>query len=483
LGVQKNVLGSRVTGAGGSWLEVGFEWLLFVRYEALLFVCFWFTVATIDGLAVDGRWLWLRLTGRGHAMRMSPGVEALELNGRAAVFVPAWQEAEVIGPMIAHTLRAWSQRELRLYIGCYGNDVATVAAAIAAAGKDPRVRIVVHGVEGPTTKADCLNRLYRALCSDEARSGVRFRSVVLHDAEDMVHPAGLVAIDRALDYADYVQLPVRPELQPHSRWVAGHYADEFLEAHTKDLVVRDNLRAALPAAGVGCGFSRIMLEKLSRMGRASVGQGPFAAECLTEDYELGVLVTRAGGKGRFLRLRDSEGALIATRSFFPAGFDEAVRQKTRWIHGIAFQGWERLGWHLRPVEVWMTVRDRRGPLTAMILAIAYVQIFLEGVVLLAGASGVHASAPIPPHVAVILKVNFLFFGWRAALRYAFTAREYGKLEGLRAVLRIPIANIIAIISGTRAFANYLRSFSGDPVRWDKTVHDAHPAALNPPVVG
>ena len=35
-------------------------------------------------------------------------------------------------------------------------------------------------------------------------------------------------------------------------------------------------------------------------------------------------------------------------------------QKARWLHGIAFQGWERLGWWGRPVDLWMELRDRRG---------------------------------------------------------------------------------------------------------------------------
>ncbi|MFX8079166.1 hypothetical protein ABTK74_20480, partial [Acinetobacter baumannii] len=78
---------------------------------------------------------------------------------------------------------------------------------------DPRLRIVVHDCAGPTTKADCLNRLYGALRDDEARQAFRARGIVLHDAEDMVHPAGLMLLDRGLDEADFVQLPVRPEPQ------------------------------------------------------------------------------------------------------------------------------------------------------------------------------------------------------------------------------------------------------------------------------
>jgi bacteriophage N4 adsorption protein B len=466
-----------MTGAVESWLGGVFEWLQFARHELLLFAAFWFIVVTVDELAIDVRWMWLRLKGGGHALRLPPGAETMELGGRAAVIVPAWQEAEVIGAMITHTLRAWAQDELRLYIGCYCNDLATLSAAMDAAGSDPRVRIVIHGAEGPTTKADCLNRLYEALSADEARSGVQFRSVVIQDAEDMVHPAGLLAIDRALEHADYVQLPVRPELQPQSRWIAGHYADEFAEAHAKDLVVRDSLGAALPAAGVGCGFSRATLTTLAHARGRGAGQGPFAAECLTEDYELGVLVARAGGKGRFLRLRDSDGSLVATRSFFPARFRDAVRQKTRWVHGIAFQGWDRLGWHYRPVEIWMAMRDRRGPLTALVLAIAYLQIAIQVALMLGEAAGVKVAPPLSPFLAAVLAVNLVSFAWRAVLRFCFTAGEYGGAEGVRAVLRIPIANMIAIAAGTHAFLAYLRSLTGVAVRWEKTVHEIHPATL------
>jgi len=151
---------------------------------------------------------------------------------------------------MAHTLKAWPQDGLVLYISCYANDPATVEAAMKGAKDDLRVRVVVLEQGGPKTKADCLNQLYKAMLSDETRSDFRFSRVLLHDAEDMVHPAALSLIDRSLHEADFVQLPVRPEPQPSSPWVAGHYSDEFAEAHSKSLVVRDALGAAIPAAGV-----------------------------------------------------------------------------------------------------------------------------------------------------------------------------------------------------------------------------------------
>jgi adsorption protein B len=61
------------------------------------------------------------------------------------------------------------------------------------------------------------------------------------------------------------------------------------------------------------------------------------------------------------------------------------------------------------------------------------------------------------------------------MRFTFTAREYGLAEGIWAVVRIPVSNVIAIMSGRRAFAAYFRTLRGGRVMWDKTVHLSHPA--------
>lgn len=111
---------------------------------------------------------------------------------------------------------------------------------------------MIHDRDGPSTKADCLNRLYRALCDDERRAGTRARMVVLHDAEDMVDAAGLALLDAAIGEADLAQLPVLPVPVRAGRWISSHYCEEFAEAHGKAMVVRDALRAGLPSAGVGC---------------------------------------------------------------------------------------------------------------------------------------------------------------------------------------------------------------------------------------
>lgn len=467
-----------MNGPDGFFLASVLDWLPILRHELLLFAAFWFIVGAVDEFAVDLVWIWMRLTGRAQAAWLPEGFERQELGDQVAVFIPAWQEAAVIGSTVRHTLENWRQSGLRLYVGCYRNDPETVAAAIAAAAGDSRLRIVIHERDGPTTKADCLNRLYAAMQADEARMGRAYAALVLQDAEDMVHPAGLVAIDRALCDADFVQLPVRPVVHPRSRWISAHYAEEFTESHAKVMVVRDFLGAALPAAGVGSGFSRQAIEALAATRKAQGEAGPFAAECLTEDYELGLLVSQMGGSGRFLRLRDSAGNLVATGSFFPASLAAAVRQKTRWVHGIALQGWDRLGWGDRPVDWWMALRDRRGPLTALVLAVAYLLVVIEGLMALARWAGL----PVPhlqpsPALVFMLAISLMAFGWRAMFRMLFTAREYGWAEGLRAVARMPLANIIAIMAGRRALFAYLVSLRSGTVSWDKTVHQSHPAAF------
>jgi bacteriophage N4 adsorption protein B len=453
-----------------------FEWLAMAEHELLLFAGIFFLIGGLDELLMDLSWLWLRLSGRAP----TPGIcrartRETPLAGGAAVLIPAWNEAAVLATTVAHACAAWPQRDLTIYAGCYGNDPETAAAVIRGARGDPRVRLVVHGRSGPTTKADCLNRLYRALCDDEARRGRPARMVVLHDAEDMVDPAALALLDHALESAEFVQLPVLPAPQPASRWVGNHYCEEFAEAHAKAMVVRGALAAALPAAGVGCAFARDMLDEIA--WENGTPGAPFSEESLTEDYELGLRIKALGGRSRFLRVRGDDGHLVATRACFPDRLDAAVRQKTRWIHGIAFQGWDRLGWSARPAELWMRMRDRRGPLTGLVLAAAYLLLVIAGLLAIGEALG-HGRPWIGgPLIDTLLWANMVSFAWRALFRFAFTAREYGWREAGWAVLRIPLTNIIAIMAGRRALFAYLRTFAGHAPQWDKTCHHAHPALL------
>ena len=373
---------------------------------------------------------------------------------------------------IEHALTVWNDREITLYVGCYRNDPATIAAVTDRIDGNDRLRLVVHPVDGPTSKADCLNRLYVTMIEDEVATGEPYHMVVLHDAEDMVDASALQVMGRALRDAEFVQLPVLALPQRRSRWVAGHYTDEFAEAHGKTMVVRDRLGAGIPGAGVGCAIARDMLHRLAMHSDERL---PFATESLTEDYELGLDVALLGGRTRFVRQHAADGALIATRAFFPARLDEAVRQKTRWIHGIAMQSWDRLGWRGDMICLWMQLRDRRGPFAALLLAVGYALIAMNVFVWGLAKAGWATHVTFDPALTMLLWVNAGFLVWRAIVRAIFTGRAFGPREGLRAIVRIPVSNIIAIMATRRAVAAYWRSLRGASIAWDKTTHHDHPA--------
>lgn len=447
------------------------DWFLLFQHELFLFAAVFFLIGAVDELAVDAIYGWLRLTGRtGSPSPADAPAERISLPFPAAVFIPAWREANVIGPTLMHALTAWPQSQVRFYVGCYRNDPSTLASAMVGGRGDHRVRLVVHDSEGPTSKADCLNRLYAALLEDERRLGLETGMVVLHDAEDMVDPAALGVMARALENASFVQLPVMALPQRGSRWIAGHYTDEFAEVHGKTMVVRDALGAGLPGAGVGCAIERGFLHRLAHRNRGEA----FATASLTEDYELGLEVTAMGGRSRFVRAHAADGRLIATRAFFPAHLSDAVRQKTRWVHGVALQSWDRLGWRGGACDIWMQMRDRRGPFAALLLVIGYLLVLLSAVQFTLAALDMAPAIRLSPLLKWLLIANLVALIWRAAMRAAFTARDFGWREGVRSIPRIVVSNTIAIMSGRRAFAAYLRTLAGEPPQWEKTEHRDHP---------
>ncbi len=296
--------------------------------ELLLFAGVFIVAGSAGEAAIDLLWLFMRLIGRGAALPFVPPPNQ-QLRSRAAVLIPCWDEAAVIGDTLRRCSAVWPYRDLTFLVGCYPNDPATQAAVRPVAMADPRIRMVVMPHPGGTTKADCLNVLWQAATS----GGDVPDFIVLHDAEDIVHPDALALIEDRLERAEFVQLPVLPLIRRGGRMVSGHYADEFAESHGKTLVVRDWLRTSLPAAGVGCAFRTATLRKVA----ATRGtDGPFASASLTEDYELGLLINDLGATSRFVRAVDRDGALIATREYFPHRFGAAVRQKARWLNGIAF---------------------------------------------------------------------------------------------------------------------------------------------------
>ena len=442
--------------------------------EATLFAACGFLLLGASDLAVDLIWivrtLWRRAVIYSRFERScARSLEAPARPGKLAIFVPAWDEGLVIRDMLRHALATFEHDDYRIYVGCYPNDPETIGAALRVG--DPRVRVVVGPVPGPTTKADCLNHIWAEMRADEAAEGIRFKAVVLHDAEDVVHSAELGIFDCLIERFDLVQLPVLPLVDPASRWIAGHYADEFAEAHSKELVVREALGASLPSAGVGCAFSREALAAIA--GR--VGGAPFDAASLTEDYELGLRLKALGGRAAFVRLPGAAGGpMVVTKEYFPSNLEAAVSQKARWMVGIALAGWDRLGWAGGIAERWMRLRDRQAVLAALLLFAAYVALILWAVLqVLAFLSGRELQL-LTPALSLLLQVNFALLGWRLVMRFSFVSGAYGWREGLRSVPRVAISNIVAMLAARRAIFRYFKVRRSGTVSWDKTAH-AFPA--------
>lgn len=128
---------------GGVSVHLLISVLQFIQNELMIFALFWFVIGAIDETAIDLVWLWLRLIGRARTPHLPADAALDPVGAPIAVFLPAWREADVIGTTVAYMLRAWPQTDLRIYVGCYVNDPATLQAARTSAGGDPRVSLVV----------------------------------------------------------------------------------------------------------------------------------------------------------------------------------------------------------------------------------------------------------------------------------------------------------------------------------------------------
>ena len=450
------------------------EFLSRTAAELALFAGAGFLLFALNDLLVDliyfGRAIWRTLAvytryPRAFASALPQAADP----GFIAMLVPAWDESAVIAAMLRATLKRLDYPNYRIFVGYYRNDPATTAAI--ASVSDDRIEAVEVDSDGPTTKADCLNHLYDALVAYEVETSRSAAAVALHDAEDVVHPLEFRIFDRLIGRAAVIQLPVLPLPDKHSRWIAGHYCDEFAEAHIKELVVREAVGAAIPLAGVGCAIARRPLSQLAAMqdGR------PFSGGSMTEDYEVGLRIGALGLKTMFVRIpaQPSDRGVVASRGHFPATLGTAVRQKARWLGGIALSGWDRLGWSGGLGERWMRMRDRRGPLAAVLLLAAYLAALLWSQIWLAEALGAPVHARLDPQLVLLLKVNGWLLAWRVLMRAFFTTSAYGWRQGILSVPRLIVGNVIAMLAAARAVSLHL---GGGAKRWDKTRH-VFPAEL------
>lgn len=432
-------------------MEILLLWLLF-------FVSVLITLSSIDDTFID-------LFGLGIVRRGLPHVnEKMEIPP-TAIFVANWHEADVLGKMVEGNLARIPIPAVKLYLGVYPNDTDTLNVALDLAKKHPdRVQVIINSLPGPTSKGQMLNEMFRQVFRTDDGPEL----VVLHDSEDVIDPRTFAVYAAYAKDHDFIQVPVFSLTSTHRSLVAATYMDEFAERHTREMVVRDAVGAMIPSAGVGtCMTKRLIRHFVNERGSVLMNG------CVTEDYILGVEVKRAGFRSAFAAVSADDGSgidFVATREYFPSGLMASIKQKTRWVYGICFEGMHKLGWAGDPWDFYFFLRDRKGLITNFLPPIAF---FL----LVALLAGWVDSAEMPEHLIPVFEIsialNLFALVVRLVVRLAACGQVYGKLDFLGIIERWPVAAIVNFVAVFRAWRTYLTEseFATKPIVWSKTAHE------------
>jgi len=402
---------------------------------------------------------------------------------RIAVMVPACNEGEVVAAMVNNIIQRVEYKNYLVFVGTYPNDAATQSAVDRLAKEFPQIIKVVTPLPGPTTKADCLNNVYKMIKQYEERHDVNFDIIVMHDAEDVVHPHSFLLYNYLIPRVDVMQLPILPLPTHWRKLVHWSYADEFSETHMKDVPVREKISGFVPYAGTGTGFSRRVFRTLEQMG----GYKIFNEDTMTEDYSMSKRIRETGFTSIFVNLVLAGGddkwytplckrtTFIANWAYFPMDFHRAVRQKTRWIIGISLQEWELGGWtgSLRIKE--NLLKDRKVFVAAGTSLLGYV-LLAYFIVFALGDNNVIGFKLLPiidqgSKLQRLVMVDTFFMFFRMFQRVVFVGMVYGLPEGLMSVPRLVVGNVINGLAAFRALQAFARARQGKAaVRWDNTQH-------------
>lgn len=402
-----------------------------------------------------------------------------------ALMLPAWKEAEVIKRMLLNTLNTIDYRNYFIFVGVYPNDPETQAEVDQVSEAYPQVIKIVNSKPGPTTKADNLNEIYRGIGHFEQQTGLTFDLVVLSDSEDIHHPLSFKLFNYLMPRFEMIQIPVIPLELPWHSFVGSVYMDEFAEMHLKELLVREKIARILPSAGTSTAFWRESFKKLDEQNTGQI----FNPKSLAEDYEVGIRLGKLGLKQIILvqwveRIVTKKGKpkpkkvkeLVATRAFFLTEFRKAMRQRARWVYGIAWQGLRNIGWDRNLKVSYTLLRDRLSFFTNFLYVFGYLLILYLLTVL-----AVHLFRPdfgIPPLIRpdeiwwkLALVVLFFFF-WRLLMRFIFVNKIYGLGQALLSPVRIVVGNVLNFASSGLAMLWLIRAVSTKREQgWIKTEHE------------
>ncbi len=471
----------------GYWLAIKY-----ILYTTTIMI----TLSSLDDLFIDIYYWVRRIYRRFFVYSKYKPFQLKELYKKDekpfAIMVPAWKEAEVIAQMASLATSSLEYHNYHIFIGTYPNDMETQAQVDSIAQSYSNIHKVITHNPGPTSKSDCLNNIVEKIFEFEKTHNMEFEAFVFHDAEDVVHPLELKLFNHLIDNNDFIQIPVIPFERKWYEFTAGHYEDEFAELHGKDLIVRESMLGFVPSAGVGTALNRKALYKLMEIHKGKA----FVLNSLTEDYNMGFELFHAKMKLIFVRVpveieyiaknilgkavvRKKE-TLIAVREFFPSAFGASVRQKTRWLIGIVFQGWGTIGWQKGIKLRYFLYRDRKALFTNLSNFLSY---FL--VINILGMSFYAKFTQntwwFPPLIEdggiiwTLLVINAFFFFNRLLHRSYFSYLIYGWRGALLSIPRVIWGNIINFLAISRAGKEVLlNGIMNKKLSWDKTTHEFLP---------
>lgn len=463
-------------------------------WHFLVILAVLFTVSGIDDLFID-IYYWLRYVKRAWKTRkfkpLTYDLLASKKEQYAAVLVPCWHEANVIGNMLKHNIYALDYQNYYIFVGVYPNDPETIAEVQNIANEAPHVICVIGDTPGPTNKAANLNGIYSFVKSFEKNLPEPFEIFLFHDSEDIIHPLSFKLYNHLIPRKDMIQIPVFPLKVNYLNFTHWLYADEFAEIHTKDIIVRESIKAHVPSAGVGTAFSRRALQVLESSGM------PFSTNSLTEDYHTSlamrvhklscIFVTQSILKTQWIKSGIFKKGYkqivtnehVATRALFPTKYTKAVRQKSRWIIGIVFQEWDNSQWPKDWILRYSLAHDRKSFITHFINGFSYL-IFMFWVIY----TFLTKDKPEYPSLQeqfnahpivwwMIISVTVIMFE-RMLQRIIAVKRVYGWAPAFLAIFRTFYGNFLNLHALLRAYKIYFStpkttSTSKQPV-WDKTEH-------------
>ncbi len=409
-----------------------------------------------DDTFLDLYALWKRLEPR----KISPQeLKQLTLlpQRRLALLIPTWQEPSSLEQMVQGNLERLRYENYSVFLGVYPNDLASWEAARRLEKKFPHLSVIVNHQMGPTSKAQLLNHMIASIVKSEKITGVFHEGFLIQDLEDVIHPLALATVNKELETADLVQLPLLSLPVSWKQFTAGTYADETAESHTKDLLARHALGNFIPNASSGLAVSRTLLTTL-------LNEGSFLSENnAAETYHLAMRAGRFGFKASFLSTyiqQKNKRDFIATRKFFPEKAKVAVGQKARWATEIAFQVPKKFGWSGTFADQYFLWRDRRGTWTTIFLTLA------SFLFLISAFQGEGEIPLLPRWMEILSLINLLLLARRLLWRMRTTAWVHGWAYALLVPVRWPVGNFINSLSAWRALSLYRTSLrTGRAPEW------------------